>query len=193
MTHQVIKNTRAIARAAGTDLNRAVKTTIFLTDMPISQRSIRSMPNIFLKPCRHGQLCKWRLCPRAERSRWNPSYNCKINRAGKQLLGVAVFYWSEKVIITMEYTVKDILKLEVAPALGCTEPVAIALGAATAAGVLPKKAVAAIEIWVSPNIYKNGLAVAIPGTGGVRAGYGRGARRRGRGSPAEAGGFGIHR
>lgn len=33
MTHQVIKNTRAIARAAGTDLNRAVKTTIFLTDM----------------------------------------------------------------------------------------------------------------------------------------------------------------
>jgi len=33
MTHQVIKNTRAIARAAGTDLNRAVKTTIFLTDL----------------------------------------------------------------------------------------------------------------------------------------------------------------
>ena len=33
MTHQVIKNTRAIARAAGTDLNKAVKTTIFLTDL----------------------------------------------------------------------------------------------------------------------------------------------------------------
>jgi len=33
MTHQVIKNTRAIAQAAGTDLNRAVKTTIFLTDL----------------------------------------------------------------------------------------------------------------------------------------------------------------
>ncbi len=33
MTHRVIKNTRAIARAAGTDLNRTVKTTIFLTDL----------------------------------------------------------------------------------------------------------------------------------------------------------------
>jgi 2-iminobutanoate/2-iminopropanoate deaminase len=33
MTHQVIKNTRAIAQAAGTDLNKVVKTTVFLTDM----------------------------------------------------------------------------------------------------------------------------------------------------------------
>ena len=33
MTHQVIKNTRAIAQAAGTDLNRVIKTTVFLTDM----------------------------------------------------------------------------------------------------------------------------------------------------------------
>ena len=33
MTHQVIKNTRAIAQTAGTDLNRTVKTTIFLTDL----------------------------------------------------------------------------------------------------------------------------------------------------------------
>ncbi len=33
MTHQVIKNTQAIAQAAGTDLNRTVKTTIFLTDL----------------------------------------------------------------------------------------------------------------------------------------------------------------
>ena len=33
MTHQVIKNTRAIARSAGTDLNRTIKTTIFLTDL----------------------------------------------------------------------------------------------------------------------------------------------------------------
>jgi len=33
MTHQVIKSTRAIARAAGTDLGSTVKTTIFLTDL----------------------------------------------------------------------------------------------------------------------------------------------------------------
>jgi len=57
--------------------------------------------------------------------------------------------------------------MEVAPALGCTEPVAIALGAAAAATVLPEKTFDAIEIWLDPNIYKNGLAVSIPGTNGL--------------------------
>ena len=67
----------------------------------------------------------------------------------------------------MSYTVKDILKIQVAPALGCTEPVAIALGAAAAMSLLPEKQIDDIEIWVDPNIYKNGLAVSIPGTGGL--------------------------
>jgi L-cysteine desulfidase len=67
----------------------------------------------------------------------------------------------------MTYTVKDILKIQVAPALGCTEPVAIALGAAAAVSLLPEKQIDEIEIWVDPNIYKNGLAVSIPGTGGL--------------------------
>lgn len=67
----------------------------------------------------------------------------------------------------MSYSVKDILKMEVAPALGCTEPVAIALGAAAAASLLPDRPVDFIEIWVDPNIYKNGLAVSIPGTDGL--------------------------
>jgi len=67
----------------------------------------------------------------------------------------------------MQYSVKDILEMEVAPALGCTEPVAIALGAAAAASVLPAGAIDSIEVWVDPNIYKNGLAVVIPGTGGL--------------------------
>lgn len=67
----------------------------------------------------------------------------------------------------MAYTVKDILKMNVAPALGCTEPVAIALGAAAAATLLPENSVDAVEIWVDPNIYKNGLAVSIPGTNGL--------------------------
>ncbi|WP_372678633.1 serine dehydratase subunit alpha family protein [Desulfosarcina sp.] len=67
----------------------------------------------------------------------------------------------------MTYTVKDILKIQVAPALGCTEPVAIALGAAAAVSLLPDKQIDEIEIWVDPNIYKNGLAVSIPGTGGL--------------------------
>lgn len=67
----------------------------------------------------------------------------------------------------MPFTVKDILQMEVTPALGCTEPVAIALGAAAAASLLPQKTIDHIEVWVDPNIYKNGLAVIIPGTGGM--------------------------
>ena len=56
--------------------------------------------------------------------------------------------------------------MEVAPALGCTEPVAIALGAAAAAALL-KDTVTRIDVAVDPNIYKNGLAVSIPGTDGL--------------------------
>lgn len=67
----------------------------------------------------------------------------------------------------MPFTVKDILQMEVTPALGCTEPVAIALGAAAAASLLPEKTIDHIEVWVDPNIYKNGMAVVIPGTGGM--------------------------
>ncbi len=67
----------------------------------------------------------------------------------------------------MVFTVKDILRLEVAPALGCTEPVAIALGAAAAASLLQGQQIESIEIWVDPNIYKNGVAVSIPGTPGL--------------------------
>jgi len=67
----------------------------------------------------------------------------------------------------MQFTVKDILKMEVAPALGCTEPVAIALGAAAAWSLMPGDTVDSLEVWVDPNIYKNGMAVSIPGTGGL--------------------------
>jgi L-cysteine desulfidase len=66
-----------------------------------------------------------------------------------------------------KFTVKDVLKAEVAPALGCTEPVAIALAAAAAASLIPEKPIISLEIWVDPNIYKNGIAVAIPGTKGL--------------------------
>ena len=65
----------------------------------------------------------------------------------------------------MTYTVKDILRLEVAPALGCTEPSAVALCAAVAASVLGGK-FDAIDLWLDPNTYKNGVAVAIPGAPG---------------------------
>lgn len=67
----------------------------------------------------------------------------------------------------MAFTIKDLLRVEVVPALGCTEPVAIALGAAAAASLLPGREIDGIEVWVDPNIYKNGIAVSIPGTGGL--------------------------
>lgn len=66
----------------------------------------------------------------------------------------------------MTFTVKDVLKLQVAPALGCTEPVAIALGAAAAMSLLPGDDFDSIELALDPNVYKNALAVSIPGTGG---------------------------
>ncbi|RLA82356.1 MAG: serine dehydratase subunit alpha family protein, partial [Deltaproteobacteria bacterium] len=67
----------------------------------------------------------------------------------------------------MAYTVKDILRAEVKPALGCTEPVAVALGAAAAASLLPGGRIDSIEVWVDPNTFKNGLVVSIPGTKGL--------------------------
>lgn len=67
----------------------------------------------------------------------------------------------------MAFPVKEILRMEVAPALGCTEPVAIALCAAAAASLLPDGELDSLEIWVDPNIYKNGIAVSIPGTEGL--------------------------
>jgi len=66
----------------------------------------------------------------------------------------------------MTYTIRDILRMEVAPALGCTEPAAVALAAAAAASLLPDREMDRISIWLDPNIYKNGFAVSIPGADG---------------------------
>lgn len=57
----------------------------------------------------------------------------------------------------------DILKDQVTPALGCTEPIAVALAVAKAKetlGSLPER----LEIKVDRNIFKNALAVGIPKT-----------------------------
>nr|WP_321400910.1 L-serine ammonia-lyase, iron-sulfur-dependent, subunit alpha [uncultured Desulfobacter sp.] len=64
----------------------------------------------------------------------------------------------------MVFSLKDILRLQVAPALGCTEPVAVALAAAAAAALIDDRPFNTIEAWVDPNIYKNGMAVTIPGS-----------------------------
>jgi len=64
------------------------------------------------------------------------------------------------------FSIKDILRLEVAPALGCTEPAAVALSTAAAGLLLKTRQIDSIEVWLSPSIYKNAFAVAIPGTNG---------------------------
>ena len=64
------------------------------------------------------------------------------------------------------FTIKDILRIEVAPALGCTEPAAVALCTAAAGSLLTDKNLQSVDVWLSPSIYKNAFAVAIPGTQG---------------------------
>lgn len=60
----------------------------------------------------------------------------------------------------------ETIQKEVVPALGCTEPVAIALAASIAMEKLsgqPQQ----ISAFVSPNLMKNGMGVGVPGTGMV--------------------------
>ncbi|MDO5571614.1 MAG: L-serine ammonia-lyase, iron-sulfur-dependent, subunit alpha [Bacteroidales bacterium] len=61
----------------------------------------------------------------------------------------------------------DLLNREVKPALGCTEPIAVALAVAKAAEILREKneKPAKITVEVSANILKNAMGVGIPGTG----------------------------
>ena len=58
------------------------------------------------------------------------------------------------------------VKQQVKPALGCTEPISLALAAATAASYL-QHAITRISAEVSPNLMKNGMGVTVPGTGMV--------------------------
>lgn len=68
-----------------------------------------------------------------------------------------------------ELELVELLKNEVKPALGCTEPIAVALAVAKAAEVIKSKGeiVNKIDVSVSANILKNGMGVGVPGTGMV--------------------------
>jgi L-cysteine desulfidase len=69
--------------------------------------------------------------------------------------------------VDVHQTYLDILRRELVPALGCTEPIAVAYAAAEAARVLgtsPDRA----EIWCSGNIIKNVKGVVVPNTGGLK-------------------------
>ncbi|OGS12438.1 MAG: hypothetical protein A2285_04585 [Elusimicrobia bacterium RIFOXYA12_FULL_57_11] len=67
----------------------------------------------------------------------------------------------------MKNLITEVLKHEVYPAMGCTEPVAVAFAAATAASLL-KGRTTGMFIRTDPGTYKNGLAVAIPNTKGEK-------------------------
>ena len=67
----------------------------------------------------------------------------------------------------MMETYLAILREELVPAMGCTEPIAVAYAAALARktlGVLPE----GVDIRVSANIIKNVKSVVVPHTGGLR-------------------------
>ncbi|MDD3063415.1 MAG: L-serine ammonia-lyase, iron-sulfur-dependent, subunit alpha [Massilibacteroides sp.] len=59
-----------------------------------------------------------------------------------------------------------LLKKEVIPAIGCTEPVAVALAVAKATELLARKP-ERIDVFLSANVLKNAMGVGIPGTGMV--------------------------
>lgn len=65
---------------------------------------------------------------------------------------------------TLTQRIIDLIKREVVPAVGCTEPVAVALCVAKATELLecmPQQ----IEVGLSANMLKNAMGVGIPGTG----------------------------
>lgn len=71
--------------------------------------------------------------------------------------------------MSLEQSIIDTLRAEVIPAMGCTEPVAVALAVSKARELAKLRTtdlnkVETIEVSVSPNIFKNGLSVGIPGT-----------------------------
>ena len=62
--------------------------------------------------------------------------------------------------------IKNLIQSEITPAIGCTEPIAVALCVAKAKeiiGSIPEK----IDVLLSKNIIKNAMGVGIPGTGMV--------------------------
>lgn len=64
-------------------------------------------------------------------------------------------------------TYVQILKEELMPAMGCTEPIALAYGAAKAReelGTMPDR----VEVWASYNIIKNVKSVVVPNTDGMK-------------------------
>ena len=72
--------------------------------------------------------------------------------------------------IERELEIIELIKKEVKPALGCTEPIAVALAVASSCETLRNGGCGeplSLDVEVSANILKNGMGVGIPGTGMV--------------------------
>lgn len=72
----------------------------------------------------------------------------------------------EEFLQQLEQRILDNVKQEVVPALGCTEPISLALASAVGRfhlGHIPER----IEARVSANLMKNGMGVTVPGTNTV--------------------------
>ena len=67
----------------------------------------------------------------------------------------------------VEREIIAILKEELIPAMGCTEPIAIAYASALAFDLLGEE-VEKVRVFLSPNIIKNVKSVVVPHTGGER-------------------------
>lgn len=63
---------------------------------------------------------------------------------------------------------KEVLRHEVFPALGCTEPIGVAYAASVAGKEAAGGRLYSLSIVVDPGVYKNGLAVSVPNTNGER-------------------------
>ena len=66
------------------------------------------------------------------------------------------------------YSIKEILRKLVVPALGCTEVVSIALASAYCSSLINRNSIDFIELWLSPDVFRNAFGVIIPKTKGLR-------------------------
>lgn len=69
--------------------------------------------------------------------------------------------------MSLKEIIVNTLRNEVVPAMGCTEPAAVALAAAKAKEIINFNSLNKAYVLVSANIYKNGLGVGIPNTNEV--------------------------
>ena len=73
----------------------------------------------------------------------------------------------------IKLNLSKLLKEQVVPVMGCTEPASIALACAAAASVLNKHAynaadgITKIELTLDRFVYRNAKSVGIPGSGGL--------------------------